>query len=63
MRFLLRVRCWDWEYRQLPECRLRGKIDSNGVVTAFLEERLNMGLNFILSAKVGACTYVSEIWK
>ncbi|KAK6925396.1 Eukaryotic porin/Tom40 [Dillenia turbinata] len=34
------------------KCRLRGKIDSNGCVTAFLEERLNMGLNFILSAEV-----------
>ncbi len=31
---------------------LRGKIDSNGIVAAFLEERLNMGLNFILSAEV-----------
>ncbi|KAL6516479.1 hypothetical protein OROGR_019784 [Orobanche gracilis] len=49
MRFLLRVRCW--EYPQHPECRLRGKIDSNGVVAAFLEERLNMGLNFVLSAE------------
>ncbi|OAY66560.1 Mitochondrial import receptor subunit TOM40-1, partial [Ananas comosus] len=33
-------------------CRLRGKIDSNGVVAAFLEERLNMGVNFILSTEV-----------
>ncbi|THU68215.1 hypothetical protein C4D60_Mb08t01560 [Musa balbisiana] len=33
-------------------CRLRGKLDSNGVVAAFLEERLNMGVNFILSAEV-----------
>lgn len=31
---------------------LRGKIDSKGCVAAFLEERLNMGLNFILSAEV-----------
>ncbi|MBA0788350.1 hypothetical protein Gotri_000131 [Gossypium trilobum] len=36
----------------LRQCRLRGKIDSNGCTTAFLEERLNMGLNFILSAEV-----------
>ncbi|GFQ04181.1 mitochondrial import receptor subunit tom40-1 [Phtheirospermum japonicum] len=33
-------------------CRLRGKVDSNGVVSAFLEERFNMGLNFILSAEI-----------
>ena len=36
----------------LLQCRLRGKIDSNGCVAAFMEERLNMGLNFILSAEV-----------
>ncbi|KAG6433509.1 hypothetical protein SASPL_105123 [Salvia splendens] len=36
----------------LRQCRLRGKIDSNGSVSAFLEERLNMGLNFLLSAEV-----------
>ncbi|KHG00734.1 Mitochondrial import receptor subunit TOM40 -like protein [Gossypium arboreum] len=36
----------------LRQCRLRGKIDSNGCTTAFLEERLNMGLNFILSAEI-----------
>ncbi|KAL6185538.1 hypothetical protein ACLB2K_041670 [Fragaria x ananassa] len=36
----------------LRQCRLRGKIDSNGVAAAFLEERLNMGLNFILSAEI-----------
>ncbi|BBG93515.1 translocase of the outer mitochondrial membrane 40 [Prunus dulcis] len=35
----------------LRQCRLRGKIDSNGTVAAFLEERLNMGLNFVLSAE------------
>ncbi|KAK2980424.1 hypothetical protein RJ640_025270, partial [Escallonia rubra] len=35
----------------LRQCRLRGKIDSNGCTAAFLEERLNMGLNFILSAE------------
>lgn len=31
---------------------MRGKIDSNGVATALLEERLSMGLNFLLSAEV-----------
>ncbi|KAG8063556.1 hypothetical protein GUJ93_ZPchr0003g17441 [Zizania palustris] len=36
----------------LRQCRLRGKIDSNGVVAAFLEERLNMGVNFLLSAEI-----------
>ncbi|XP_068658591.1 mitochondrial import receptor subunit TOM40-1-like [Aristolochia californica] len=36
----------------LRQCRLRGKLDSNGVVAAFLEERLNMGVNFILSAEI-----------
>ncbi|XP_072977762.1 mitochondrial import receptor subunit TOM40-1-like [Typha angustifolia] len=36
----------------LRQCRLRGKLDSNGVVGAFLEERLNMGVNFILSAEI-----------
>ncbi|VVA24085.1 PREDICTED: mitochondrial [Prunus dulcis] len=36
----------------LRQCRLRGKIDSNGTVAAFLEERLNMGLNFVLSAEI-----------
>ncbi|KAM3373884.1 mitochondrial import receptor subunit TOM40-1 [Capsicum galapagoense] len=36
----------------LRQCRLRGKIDSNGCVAAFLEERLNVGLNFILSAEI-----------
>ncbi|WP_407803856.1 hypothetical protein, partial [Staphylococcus aureus] len=35
----------------LRQCRLRGKVDSNGVCAAYLEERLNMGLNFILSAE------------
>ncbi|KAL6644991.1 hypothetical protein ACP70R_014068 [Stipagrostis hirtigluma subsp. patula] len=36
----------------LRQCRLRGKIDSNGVVAAYLEERLNMGVNFLLSAEI-----------
>lgn len=36
----------------LRQCRLRGKLDSNGCVAAYLEERLNMGVNFILSAEI-----------
>ncbi|KAI4385806.1 hypothetical protein MLD38_003799 [Melastoma candidum] len=36
----------------LRQSRLRGKIDSNGCVSALLEERLNMGLQFILSAEI-----------
>ncbi|XP_047311892.1 mitochondrial import receptor subunit TOM40-1-like [Impatiens glandulifera] len=36
----------------LRQCRLRGKIDSQGCIAAYLEERLNMGLNFILSAEL-----------
>lgn len=36
----------------LRQCRLRGKIDSNGCTSALLEERLSMGLNFILSAEI-----------
>ncbi|KAH0664441.1 hypothetical protein KY290_030367 [Solanum tuberosum] len=40
-------------YDYIPrQCRLRGKIDSNDCVAAFLEERLNMGPNFILSAEI-----------
>ncbi|KAI5353533.1 hypothetical protein L3X38_006427 [Prunus dulcis] len=36
----------------LRQSRLRGKIDSNGRTAAFLEERLSMGLKFILSAEM-----------
>ncbi|KAF5749848.1 mitochondrial import receptor subunit TOM40-1 [Tripterygium wilfordii] len=36
----------------LRRSRLRGKIDSTGCVAAYLEERLDMGLNFILSAEL-----------
>uniref|UniRef100_A0A0E0C0N6 Mitochondrial import receptor subunit TOM40-1 n=2 Tax=Oryza meridionalis TaxID=40149 RepID=A0A0E0C0N6_9ORYZ len=36
----------------LRQCRLRGKIDTNGVVFALLEERLTPGVNFILSAEL-----------
>ncbi|XP_062196463.1 mitochondrial import receptor subunit TOM40-1-like isoform X1 [Phragmites australis] len=36
----------------LRQCRLRGKVDTNGVVSALLEERLTPGVNFVLSAEV-----------
>uniref|UniRef100_A0ACD5VXE1 Uncharacterized protein n=1 Tax=Avena sativa TaxID=4498 RepID=A0ACD5VXE1_AVESA len=36
----------------LRQSRLRGKFDTNGVVSALLEERLTPGLNFVLSAEV-----------
>lgn len=36
----------------LRQCRLRGRIDTNGCVAAYLEERLNMGVNFVLSAEI-----------
>eukprot|EP00899_Mesostigma_viride_P021852 jgi/Mesvir1/29669/Mv21508-RA.1 len=36
----------------LRQCRLRGRIDSGGCVGAYLEERLNVGVNFLLSAEV-----------
>jgi mitochondrial import receptor subunit TOM40 len=34
------------------QCRLRGRLDTNGCVAAFLEERLNLGVNFLLSAEI-----------
>lgn len=40
---------YDCIFRQ---ARVRGKLDSNGCAAAFLEERLNMGLLFILSAEL-----------
>ncbi|KAH9606479.1 hypothetical protein KSS87_009433 [Heliosperma pusillum] len=36
----------------LRQARVRGKIDSNGCVTTFLEERLSPGLGFLLSAEL-----------
>ncbi|PRW61086.1 mitochondrial import receptor subunit TOM40-1-like [Chlorella sorokiniana] len=36
----------------LRQCRLRGRIDTDGKIAAFLEERLNVGVNFVLSAEV-----------
>ena len=53
---------WNWNAREataafgydyiLRQCRLRGRVDSQGVITAFLEERLNVGVNFVLSAEL-----------
>lgn len=40
---------YDYIFRQ---ARVRGKLDSNGCVAAYLEERLNLGLTFILSAEL-----------
>lgn len=37
----------------VSQCRLRGKLDTNGVVGALLEERLNVGVNLLISAEVG----------
>ncbi len=36
----------------LRQCRLRARVDSHGSVAAYLEEHLNVGVNFILSAEV-----------
>ncbi|KAH9626226.1 hypothetical protein KSS87_000105 [Heliosperma pusillum] len=36
----------------LRQARVRGKIDSNGCATAFLEERLSPGLGFLISAEL-----------
>jgi len=36
----------------LVQCRLRGKIDTNGVATAYLEERFSPGINFVMSAEL-----------
>jgi mitochondrial import receptor subunit TOM40 len=36
----------------LRQCRLRARVDSHGSVAAFLEEHLNIGVNFLLSAEV-----------
>lgn len=40
---------YDYIFRQ---CRLRGRIDTNGCVAAYLEERLNVGVNLLFSAEV-----------
>uniref|UniRef100_A0A7S0V429 Mitochondrial import receptor subunit TOM40 n=1 Tax=Polytomella parva TaxID=51329 RepID=A0A7S0V429_9CHLO len=36
----------------LRQCRLRGKVDTNGVVSTYLEERFAPGINFVLSAEL-----------
>lgn len=36
----------------LRQCRLRGRIDTEGKIAAFLEERINVGVNFLLSAEL-----------
>lgn len=53
---------WNWRSREaaaafgydyaLRQCRLRGRIDTDGRVAAFLEERVNVGVNFVLSGEV-----------
>ena len=53
---------WNWNNREanavvgydyiLRQCRLRGRIDTDGKVGAYLEERVNVGVNFILSAEI-----------
>eukprot|EP00958_Prasinococcus_capsulatus_P011524 scaffold1146_cov399-Prasinococcus_capsulatus_cf.AAC.13 len=40
---------YDYMFRN---CRLRGKIDQSGVVSAFLEEKLNVGITFLLSGEI-----------
>jgi mitochondrial import receptor subunit TOM40 len=36
----------------LRQCRLRGKIDTNGLISTYIEERFAPGINFLLSAEV-----------
>ncbi|EFJ15593.1 hypothetical protein SELMODRAFT_403082 [Selaginella moellendorffii] len=36
----------------LRQSRVRGRLDTNGCVAAFLEERLNVGVTFLLSAEI-----------
>ena len=53
---------WNWNARQaqasvgydyiLRQSRLRGRVDNNGVVSAFLEERLNAGFTLTFSAEI-----------
>lgn len=53
---------WNWNTREatasvgydymLRQCRLRGRIDTEGKVAAYLEERINVGVNFVLSAEL-----------
>jgi len=53
---------WNWNSKEvtatvgydymLRQCRLRGKIDSNGLISAYLEEQLNVGIRLLVSAEV-----------
>ena len=48
---------WNWNTREPSasfgyDYMLRGKIDTDGKVGAYLEERINVGVNFILSAEL-----------
>ena len=53
---------WNWHGREatasfgydymVRQCRLRGKVDTDGKVGALLEERINVGVNFVLSAEI-----------
>lgn len=53
---------WNWNAREagaafgydytLRHARLRGRVDTEGKVAAFLEERLNVGVSFVLSAEL-----------
>lgn len=53
---------WNWNARDATascgydhffrQSRLRGKIDTNGVVSAYLEEKINQSVNFLLSAEI-----------
>lgn len=36
----------------LRQCRLRGKVDTNGLISTYIEERFAPGINFLLSAEV-----------
>lgn len=36
----------------LRQCRIRGRLDSDGKIAAYLEERVNVGVNFVLSAEL-----------
>lgn len=53
---------WNWNAKEatasigydyiLRQCRLRGRVDSEGKVAALLEERVNQGVNFLLSGEI-----------
>ena len=36
----------------LRQCRLRGRVDTNGVVSQYLEERFVPGITFVLSGEI-----------